>query len=209
MKLAVVTSASSIDNEHEIIERMFRHGLKNLHVRKPKYTKKKLRQYLEGFKKEYRDKIIIHSHHSLALSMRLKGIHLTEKHRERTLGVLKKFYLFRMMRPKLHISSSYHKLSDMKESASRYDYVFFGPVFESISKEDHKPSYTMASMYDVFNNNDKIKALALGGVDADKISACYETRFSGVALSGFLWESDNAVERFDEARKICELYKTA
>jgi len=97
----------------------------------------------------------------------------------------------------------------MKESASRYDYVFFGPVFDSISKEDHKPGYNLASMYDVFNNNDKIKALALGGVDADKISTCYETRFSGVALSGFLWESDNPVERFDEARKICELYKTA
>ena len=209
MKLAVVTSATSIDNEHEILERMLRHGLKNLHVRKPKYSKQKMRQFLEGFSKDSRDKIIIHSHHSLALSMRLKGIHLTEKHRESAFGIWKKFYLFRMMRPKLHISSSYHKLSEVKDEGARYDYVFFSPVFESISKEDNKPSYSLASMYDVFHNNPKIKALALGGVTADKISTCFETRFSGIALSGFLWESDNPIESFDEAKKLCELYKMA
>jgi len=209
MKLAVVTHSSSIDDEHEIIERMFRHGLKNLHVRKPKYSKKKMRKYLEGFSIENRDKIIIHSHHSLALSMRLKGIHLTEKHRESGLNVFKKFYLFRMMRPKLHISSSYHKLSEVKAGGRRYDYVFFGPVFESISKEDHKPSYNLASMYDVFHNNPKIKAYALSGVTEDKIGTCYETRFTGVALSGYLWESDDPVKNFDIAKETCDQYKAS
>jgi len=207
MKLAVITSATGIDNEHETLERMLKHGLKNLHVRKPKYSKQKMREYLEGFSKESRRKIIIHSHHSLALAMRLKGIHLTEKHRESAFGVWKKFFLFRMMRPNLHISASYHKLSEVKSDGGRYDYVFFSPVFESISKEDHKPSYNLASMYDVFHNNPKIKALALGGVTGDKISACFETRFSGVALSGFLWESDNPIERFDKAKTTCEFYK--
>jgi len=207
MKLIVVTGASSIDNEHEIIERMLRHGLKYLHVRKPKYSKGKMVKYLEKFSKDHRDKIIIHSHHGLALSMGLKGIHLTEKLRADKFGVWKKFNLFRTIKPKLQITTSYHKLSDLKKNKRKYDYVFFSPVFESISKEDHEPSYTLANMYDAMNYND-LKVIALGGVTADKISICFETRFSGVALSGYLWEAGDPVEQFDLAKDICNQYKT-
>ena len=206
MKLVVVTNASSIENEHEIIERMFRHGLKYLHVRKPKYSKEKMAKYLEKFSKDNRDKIIIHSHHGLALSLGLKGIHLTEKARDESFNVWKKFYLYRIIKPKLQITTSYHKLSDLKKNRQNFDYVFFSPVFDSISKEDHEPSYTLANLYDALNYND-LKVIALGGVNADKISVCYETRFSGVALSGYLWESGDPVEQFDKAKLICSQYK--
>src|SRR6202044_1612489 len=104
---------------------------KYLHVRKPKYSRRKMTEYLEKFSKDHLDKIIIHSHHSLALSMNLKGIHLTEKARADSFGVWKKFFLFRIVKAKLQITTSYHKLSELKKNKRNFDYVFFSPVFDS------------------------------------------------------------------------------
>jgi len=207
MTLAVVTKADSIENEHAILESMFRRGLKYLHVRKPKYSKESMIHYLEKFPKEYRSRIIIHSHHSLALSMNLKGIHLTEKLREDSFGVWKKFNLYRIVKPKLHISASFHKIKDLKHNSQRYNYVFFSSVFNSITKEDHKATYSLGTMFNVLNNDPDIKAIALGGVDDENISICFENMFSGVALSGYLWEAENPVENFEKAKKICDHHK--
>jgi thiamine-phosphate pyrophosphorylase len=207
MKLTVVTSSTSIENEHQIIERMFRHGLRYLHVRKPKYTKEKMKKYLEGFSEEYLEKIIVHSHHSLALSMNLKGIHLTEKHRENSFGVWKKFRLYKLVKPRLQITTSFHKLHDINHSNEKYDYIFFSPVFKSISKEDYDPAYTLGTIYDTLHHT-KENVVALGGVTDENIATCYETRFWGVALSGYLWQAEDPVKNFDTAKDICNQYKT-
>jgi len=207
MILTVVTKSTTIENEHELIAAMFRRGLKYLHVRKPNYSRESMIDYIEKFPKEYHNKIILHSHHSLALSLHLKGIHLTEKLRKNEFGVWKKFNLYRIIRPKMHISASFHKIKDLKDNSQRFDYVFFSSVFESITKENHKASYSLRTIFNVLNNDDEIKAIALGGVDDEKISICYETKFSGIALSGYLWELKNPVENFEKAKIICDQYK--
>ncbi len=209
MTLAVLTHASSLENEHQLIEKMFKRGLKNLHVRKPAYSKEQLKKYIEKFPREYRNKMIIHSHHSLALSMGLKGIHLTEKHRKDSFGVWKKFNLFRLVRPHMHISGSFHMINDLKHNGGRFDYAFFSPVFESISKENHKPDYSLRTIFNLLNNRKEINAIALGGIENSNITACFETLFSGVALSGYLWLSNNPVELFEEAKKTWEQNKKA
>jgi thiamine-phosphate pyrophosphorylase len=206
MKLIVITNSTSIENEHEIIERMFRHGLKYLHVRKPKYSRDKMLKYLKGFSSKYLDRIIIHSHHSLALSLGLKGIHLTEKHRKDKFGVWKKFNLFRLRKRKLQITTSYHKIKDLTASGDKYDYVFLSPIFESISKEDYQPNYTLGKIYDTLHHS-KVNVIALGGIDNEKIDTCFETRFSGVALSGYIWQSEDPVKNFDIIKELCDKYK--
>jgi thiamine-phosphate pyrophosphorylase len=207
MKLLVVTPSTTLENEHEILEQMFKHGLKYLHVRKPKYSREKMISYLSGFSTRNRDKIIIHSHHSLALSMGLKGIHLTEKHREETFGVWKKFNLFRLRRSNLQITTSFHKLQDIDRERKKYRYVFFSPVFESITKEDYEPSYSLGVIYDKLQKT-KTNVVALGGVDAAKIDLCFETGFWGVALSGYLWQSDDPLTNFNIVKELCSKYKT-
>jgi len=206
MKLAVVTHPSNLDNEHQILERMIRHGLKYLHVRKPKFTRDQMIDYLNGFSDESLEKIIIHSHHSLALSMNLKGIHLTEKHRDNSFGVWKKFNLFRIRHRNMYITTSLHKLKEINQSVERYNYVFFSPVFESISKEDHSPSYSLASIYDALHHT-KVKVFALGGVDDTQLTKCYDARFKGVALSGYLWNAEDPVKNFDRVKELCNQYK--
>jgi thiamine monophosphate synthase len=206
MKLTVITNPTSMDNEHEILEKMFRHGLKTLHVRKPQYSREKMKKYLKGFSPKSLEKIIIHSHHSLALTMGIKGIHLTEKHREKGFDVWKKFNLYRIIKPKLQITTSYHKLKDINDARRKYAYVFFSPVFESISKEDYAPVYSLASIYDALHHT-KVNVMALGGVDADKITKCYDARFWGVALSGYLWQSEDPVKNFDTVKELCDQYK--
>jgi thiamine-phosphate pyrophosphorylase len=206
MKLIVVTSATRIEDEHKIIERMFRHGLKYLHVRKPRYSRDDMIKYLNKFSTQNRKKIVIHSHHSLALSMGLKGIHFTEKQRKNKLDVWKKFNLYRLAKKDLQITTSYHKLKDIDKANRKYDYVFFSPVFESISKEDHQPSYSLGTIYDTVRNMD-VNVVALGGIDNEKIDQCYHTGFYGVALSGYLWQSEDPVKNFDIVNELCSQYR--
>jgi thiamine-phosphate pyrophosphorylase len=139
--------------------------------------------------------------------MRLKGIHLTEKARENPYNLLLKLNIYKLFRPQLQISTSFHKLNDLTEEGSRYKYVIFSPVFKSISKEDYKPAYKLGTIFNVLNNNSNIKVIALGGIEADNISVCYENLFKGVALSGYLWDSADPVEQFDKAKEICDQYK--
>jgi thiamine-phosphate pyrophosphorylase len=206
MKLFVVTNSAGIENEHKIIEKMFRRGLRCLHVRKPKFTRSKMVEYIEGFSKQYRDRIVIHSHHSLALNMGLKGIHLTEKHRNEGFNQWKKLFLYRIRRKDLQISTSYHKLQEIKNSNKKFDYVFLSPVFESISKEKYTPSYSLATIYDTLRNTD-LKVVALGGIDDEKVDRCYNTLFWGIALSGYLWQAEDPVKNFEIVNELCSQYK--
>ena len=80
MKLVVITQSQKSDNEIAAIIQMFEAGLETLHVRKNRFSTKELEEYIKEIPAHFHNRIIIHSHHRLALKYDLKGFHFTTTH---------------------------------------------------------------------------------------------------------------------------------
>ena len=202
MRLLVLTSSDHVKDEHDVIRQLFRAGLKTLHVRKPSFTSAQMTEYLKQFPERYRSRLVLHSHHGLAVRFKLKGIHLTEKDRKSVLKMWKCFYYYKLRKPKLRISTSLHKTEEINKLGHKYDYVFLSPVFQSISKENHKPKFSLSRLQEAVKTA-KYKVFALGGIDESKISTCKELGFKGVGLLGSIWMDNKPVERFKVIKELC------
>jgi thiamine-phosphate pyrophosphorylase len=61
MKLIVLSSPVSIQNELEIINSLFEEGLELFDLRKPDLSKEKVADFLKQIPKQYSDKVVLHS----------------------------------------------------------------------------------------------------------------------------------------------------
>ena len=131
MKLIVISSPKSIERESDILFHLFEEGLQTLHIRKPRYSTPKLKRLLQSIPSQYHNRIVIHSHHSLALQFNLKGIHLTKRHKNRRLKTWATLKLLKSRKPNLIVTTSFTKLGSIIESDRECDYVFLSPIFDS------------------------------------------------------------------------------
>src|SRR5215471_7353145 len=81
MKLIVISSPDSIPDEMVKVNLLFKAGMECFHLRKPKHSSGDLQEYLDEIEEEFRRKIMIHSHHKLASTNHLRGIHFPEGQR--------------------------------------------------------------------------------------------------------------------------------
>jgi thiamine-phosphate pyrophosphorylase len=206
MEVLVITQPEFWDNENSIIEELFKQGLQILHVRKPDFSTDQLEKYIQSIPKRYHKRIVIHSHHELAMEMQLKGIHITENHRKNPFFLRIKLMYYKFLRPDLQISTSYHSLHQLKRKSRDYDYVMFSPVFESISKKNHKPEYSLSKIQEAIETS-PYDVIALGGIDTDKISTCQSMGFYGVGLMGDIWNDKDPLKKYKEF--MIHLHETA
>lgn len=80
MKLIVITSSKSIPDEPKLLTEMFEAGLPCLHMRKPRLSTKEMQALIEAIPAVFHNRIMLHSHHELALKYKLRGIHLSRVH---------------------------------------------------------------------------------------------------------------------------------
>jgi thiamine-phosphate pyrophosphorylase len=202
LRLIVITETKSSATEIETIEKLFKAGLRTLHVRKPGYSRKKMIKFISAIPQKYRNRLVLHSHLGLAVRYKLKGIHFTEAARHPVFWAWMKRRFFRSTMPSLTISSSYHSLAKVEKLRDVYDYVFLSPVFDSISKQDKKKTLPHSWIQDCLRIT-KAKVVALGGVDETKILACRDMGFYGVALLGSIWQSPDPVANLKEVQELC------
>lgn len=203
MQLIVITLPGNADDEHRVIIDLFKAGLKKLHVRKPDYSEAELKSWIKKVPGKYRRQLVLHQHYHLVLKMNLGGVHFTERYRKN--NYLKRWIIQLRCRMAGHsLSASYHKLNELGRARGSFAYYFFSPVFDSISKSNHKPKYSMRKMYDLLKKKNWLRVVALGGVTPAKISACRDTCFKGVALMGELWQNDDPVTIFKAAKEVCD-----
>ena len=67
MKLVVITQSQKSETEIAAIIQMFESGLSTLHIRKNRFSTKELEEYIKEIPEHFHNRIIIHSHHRLAL----------------------------------------------------------------------------------------------------------------------------------------------
>lgn len=203
MELILITQpAAPVKNEHKLITELFEAGLHTLHIRKPDFSTSQLKHYLEKIPSEFRHRIVIHSHHELAPKMKLRGMHITETHRKAGWWFWLKIKYYRRLRPSMTLTTSFHHLKELKRYDPRYSYCFISPVFESISKEHHKPHFSLRNLEETLEKS-RYKVVGLGGIDYDKIEACRDAGLWGVALLGVIWEAENPVAGFIRIKERC------
>ncbi|MGZ5304675.1 MAG: thiamine phosphate synthase [Bacteroidia bacterium] len=203
MKLIVITSEHHFDKEHEQIKKLFKAGLNTLHVRKPTYSRKRMKAFIAEIPEKYHKKLVLHSHHSLAFKYKIKGIHFTENHRKSFIKHLFAYRFYKIFRPELQLSASYHHIKEVEKlSANKYKYVFLSPVFQSISKDNKKKGMDMSRIQDALRQTNA-KVIALGGIEADKLVRCQNVGFVGIAVLGNIWQSPDHLGTFTNLHELC------
>jgi len=187
MELVVISSARDEPAETKEVVKMFEAGLEHFHIRKPKYSKIQLIEYIKRFPENYRNRLILHSYHGLADTFKLGGIHLSRSHRRRG-----KFYQFKLwlkmkMHPDLVVTRSFHKLTGVTADKRIYTYGFLSPVFDSISQSSLSAGFSKRALLILIPQANQ-PIYAMGGVTVDKLSSLKESGFQGAVLHGVLWE---------------------
>ncbi|MBQ4034946.1 MAG: thiamine phosphate synthase [Paludibacteraceae bacterium] len=154
-----------------------------LHLRKPEATADAYRKILREVPDEYLHRVTLGDCFELTDEFRVGGVHLSGRQSS-----------YRGVR-KVRISKSCHSFEELSEAAS-YDYVFFSPIFNSISKQGYMAAFSEAALLKASASgliNEKV--IALGGVDENTLPQLSPFAFGGAAVLGCVWR-DFSTERF-------------
>jgi thiamine-phosphate pyrophosphorylase len=184
-----------LPNEATIIQQLFAEGLEVFHLRKPDAEEKVIRQLLDAIPPEYHNRIAMHGFFHLMEEYDIHRWHFREEHRQET-----SIETMEQLKSKGYtLSTSVHDLPTVQRLTSLFSYVFFSPVFDSISKQQYKG--VAGDNFYLQDEQKPIPVIALGGVDAGNIQSAIAMNFDGAALLGAIWkEPANAVENF----KLCK-----
>jgi len=200
MKLLAISNPEFIPDEAELINSLFREGLVCLHIRKPESDEHEFAGLLCKISPEFRERIAIHQFHNLAHKFGIKRLHFTEKERK----VSSPDVLKSLKSKSFLLSTSIHDLAEMKNLSRDFDYTFFGPVFNSISKSGYKS--VLPDNFFIKSEFKKIPVIGLGGISTENLEILREMNFDGAAILGMLWrEPENVIAKFREIRDVVNL----
>lgn len=195
MRLVVITPSVDVPDEQTLVTKMFESGLTTLHLRKPKYSTNQMKEYLSEIPVHFHNRIVIHSHHNLALKFTLKGIHLSKVH-------LSKSWKYWYVRTRLKLrfsrtlkSRSYSRLQQVynKEEQS-FNYFLIGTMFNNMTGEFYSGFYEEGVVAAVSNSGKKL--IARGGTSPASIAKAAKYGFHGIAFNSYLWNADMPYENF-------------
>lgn len=195
LELIVISSPVPVPNEADGIQQLFEAGMELFHLRKPDMDQDAFLKLLAQMDSKYCNRMAIHQHHDLADDFGIKRLHFTEWKRKNTA----KDELLGLKEKGLKISTSIHDLG-LLTSLSHFDYVFFSPVFDSLSKKGYSSS--LESGFRLAKPVGSPKVMALGGVELKNLSQVKAMGFDGAAVLGAIW---NQTEK--ERPKILQALK--
>lgn len=208
MKLIVVSSPNKSKSEIGYIIHFMKLGLDYFHVKKKKFSRKQMVEYLKMIPPEYRSRIILHSHYSLATKFKLGGIHISS-HKKHTsfIGNIQ-FGIARLLKPNLKLTKSFHSIQSLVNDKRNYEYVFLSPVFDRHEMQEFSAAYFEKQLRNVLYKS-KHNVIALGGVSLPRIEVARRTGFDGVAVHSTIWkEKNDRVQMFSELAKETQRVST-
>lgn len=191
----VISNPTAIANEQAIIQQLFDEGLEVFHVRKKSFSDIEMRKFIEQIPEKYFGRIVLHSHYQLADEYKLKGVNVS--------------FNSNIKESKGSLSISFHSMDEIEKFDKKFDYGFLSPVFNSISKEGYKSKFDFPELKTYLVNRKISQSngggegllIALGGIDETKIEKVKELGFSGLALLGAIWQSENPLEKFKRIKE--------
>ena len=190
MKLIVISNPTAISEEATIINNLLKTGLASFHLRKPNSVEAEVEQLLQQIEEQFHPKIALHQHHQLAVKFDIKSLHYPENlRRQISIKLLKELKNMGFI-----LSTSIHQIENLNQLPF-FDYSFYGPVFNSISKKDSLSE--ISSGFKVLKHDNAPQIIALGGVSDQNINQIKSMNFDGFALLGFIWQQPkNALSNF-------------
>ncbi|MFS4455962.1 thiamine phosphate synthase [Maribacter sp. 2304DJ31-5] len=186
--LIVLTSERNLKNEATLLNQLFKNGLEVLHLRKPGFNAEAYSTLLSDIDSSYYKRIVIHEHHELCNTFKLKGIHIQEQYRLELSADLEA-YVQEFQDQKYLVSSSFHEPEILNACSTDFDYHFLSPVFSSISKQGYK-----GRGFDV--NSSLKKIIGMGGINSENITKTIALGYQGIGVLGGIWNTDKYLDSF-------------
>ena len=206
MIIAVLSPEGDDPREGAVLAALFSAGLERYHVRKLLWSAVQLEAWLRALPAAWYPRLVLHQHHHLVTALGLGGRHWRDMPGNAGAsaavvpvdgqaggGVL--------------TSRSCHDLATLRASLERYDSLFFGPVFPSVSKPGYGPSgnippHEIKSLFAGRTDAQRrATVLALGGITAETAAGAIALGFDGVAVLGAVWRSGDPVGAFTAIRE--------
>jgi len=195
MKLFVITPNTDLPDEQTLVTKMFETGLTTLHLRKPKYSTNQMTEYLKEIPAHFHNRIVIHSHHKLAIKFNLKGIHLSSTHLSKQWRYIFVRLRLRFRFGKTSKSRSYSRLQQIyKKEEQNFDYYLVGTMFNNMTGEFYSGFYEDGILAAVKNSGKKL--VARGGTSPKVIPITAKLGFYGIAFNSYLWKADSPYDNF-------------
>ncbi|MFW0717760.1 thiamine phosphate synthase [Pedobacter sp. N23S346] len=190
MELIVISDPESFANEASTINRLFEAGMTRFHLRKPNWSGNQCINLLRDIDQVFHSNIALHQYHFLINEINTKRLHYTEKHRLST----NKEEIDHQKQKGCICSTAVHQLKEIS-LLTDFDYVFFSPVFNSISKPGYQSKLDKDFILDKVNPAPAI--IALGGIDENNLFKIRQMQFNGAAVLGAIWKKpEQAVSIF-------------
>ena len=181
--IIIISNPTPIADEATIMNDLFDEGLEILHIRKPGVAIDEIKWLIQKIKPKYHHRISLHQYHELARYFGIKRLHYTETNRKETSAEV----LIKLKLESYILSTSIHQLQKYNSLSTVFDYTFFGPVFNSISKPGYNAVIGSDFIFPVQANHSKV--FAIGGIDAINIQALKKMQFNGAAVVGSIWQN--------------------
>ncbi len=194
MNIIVMSASKSTENEIRLVTELFEHGLEIFHLRKPNISTREMMAYLDAVPNHFHNRIVIHSHHSLAKKYNLRGIHITKQHLKKKYLTAFRIRLLKIKKPALTVSTSYHKISGVYENNVKYDYILLGTIFDQVS-EKFNAGFSAHSLKEALGKS-CTNVVARGGTQISNMQLCSDLGFSGMIFYSGIWKKENPVEEF-------------
>lgn len=192
MSFIVISDPLGFEQEADLINQLFEAGMPLFHLRKPDMDINDYTQLISSIDPVYYDRIALHQFHELANNFPLiKRLHYPEKFRKEGY----KYNDTNVLSTSIHSLHELHKLE-------HFDYTFYGPVFNSLSKPGYMGLATVKLKLPV--DNKRIKLIALGGIDLDTVEKVKPMGFDGIAVLGAIW--NNKERSVDKIKQLIDKY---
>lgn len=173
-RLIGITSENPVEDEGSKIKTLLDEGFFRVHIRHPAASRIEIRDIVESIPIRFHRRIVLHGYFDLAADFNLGGLHLN-----RRCPIPPSFY-------NGSLSRSCHSLEEI-DSVKGMEYVTLSPVFDSISKQGYKSSFSEADLNSLRLYHTPV--FALGGVTFKNLEVINKYNFSGAAMLGALqWE---------------------
>jgi thiamine-phosphate pyrophosphorylase len=215
VKIVVISPEGADEREAKVVTALFAGGLERYHVRKPAWSRDELASWIRSLPAETRGKLVLHHHHELVTTLRLGGCHLRDSKNFDGAGDFSAEPTITSDGPDHEAglpgltgftSRSCHDLPTLRASLGRYDSVFFGPIFPSLSKPGYgpRPDFSSDELTWLLENRSiserRTSVLALGGITPGKVSRALALGFDGVAVLGAIWQASDPLQAWTELK---------
>lgn len=196
--IIVLSQTLNIPYEATMVNQMFEGGLDLFHIRKYDLPDIEVIHYVSNLNDDYKDKLVLHSHHHLATELGIKRLHFnTESRVKKNWKQLIQQYI---------ISTSVHSIEEFNQLENSWDYAFLSPVYSSISKVGYGENSTILSELS-FRKNEEVDLIGLSGITFQNMSNVLEKGCDGVALMGSVWNQKDPASYVQACKKQEDIFK--